>query len=216
MAQGGAQRRACRYLGLCRASVRYTPQAPDPLNQLIRDELRKLSDRHRRYGTPRMTNLLRRQGYTVNHKRVERLWRLDGLPLRRRRKKKRRLPDAQPRPRPATRPNEVWCYDFLFDRTEYGQKLKILTVLDEYTRECLEVRVEKRMDSRHVMETLDELMRSVAFRNTPVRTMPVSSSQSAYETGCRIEAPNRSLLSLAAPGRTALLRASMPASGTNV
>jgi transposase InsO family protein len=121
-----------------------------------------------------MTNLLRRQGYTVNHKRVERLWRLDGLPLRRRRKRKRRLPDAQARPRPATCPNEVWCYDFLFDRTEYGQKLKILTVLDEYTRECLEVRVEKRMDSRHVMETLDELMQE---RGVPTYTRSDNGSE---------------------------------------
>jgi hypothetical protein len=52
----------------------------------------------------------------------------------------------------------VWCYDFIHDRTELGQKLKMLTVLDEHTRECMEIRVERRMDSRHVMETLDELM----------------------------------------------------------
>ena len=62
------------------------------------------------------------------------------------------------RPRPATKPNEVWSFDFVHHRTEYGEKLKMLTVLDEYTRECLEIRVEKRMDSNGVMETLDELM----------------------------------------------------------
>ena len=59
----------------------------------------------------------------------------------------------------ASRPNEVWSCDFLHDRTGYGQRLKILTVVDEYTRECLEIRVEKRMNSLDVMETMDELIR---------------------------------------------------------
>ena len=178
VAQRITERSACEYLGLCRGTVRYVPKEPDRLNDLIRDELKKLSTRHRRYGTPRMTNLLRRRGYRVNHKRVERLWRLDGLPLPRRRRKRRRGPLLQQRPRPATKPNEVWCYDFLFDRTEYGQKLKILTVMDEYTRECLEVRVEKRMDSRHVMETLDELMRE---RGVPIYTRSDNGSEFVAE-----------------------------------
>ena len=110
-----------------------------------------------------MTELVRRRGHRVNHKRIERLWKLEGLPVprKRRRKWKTMAPDRLIR---ATKRNEVWSYDFLHDRTEYGQKLKVLTVLDEHTRECLEIRVEKRMDSRHVMETLDELMTE---RGTP-------------------------------------------------
>lgn len=63
-----------------------------------------------------------------------------------------------PRLLEATQPNEVWCFDFLHDCTESRQKLQLLTVLDEYTRECLEIRVEKQMNSRTVLETLDELM----------------------------------------------------------
>ena len=90
-----------------------------------------------------MTALIRRQGLPVNHKRIERIWRQEALsvPLRKRRRK-RRSPSLE-RPREATRPNEVWSYDFVSDLTEYGQKLKMLTVVDEFTRECLEIQVEK-------------------------------------------------------------------------
>ena len=153
-----AQRRACRHVGVCRGTLRYPKRPEDPVNLLIRGELKRLSERHRRYGTPRMTELIRRQGYCVNHKRIERLWKLEGLPLPRKRPRKRRGGCVSSSHARATRSNEVWSYDFIHDRTEYGQKLKMLTVLDEHTRECLEIRVEKRMDSRHVMETLDELM----------------------------------------------------------
>jgi transposase InsO family protein len=159
-----SERRACGHAGVCRATVRYEGRAEDSVNVLIREELRRLSERYRCYGTPRMTELVRRQGYRVNHKRVERLWKLEGLPLPRRRSRKRRRSSGPGLVLRAVRPNEVWSYDFIHDRTQYGQKLKMLTVLDECTRECLEIRVDKRMDSRHVMETLEEL---IAERGIP-------------------------------------------------
>jgi putative transposase len=112
--KGLSQRRACHHLGVARSSVRYDPQPDQPVKTLIRQELKRLSPRHRRYG--------------------------------------------RPRPLEATRPNEVWCFDLVHDRTESGQKLKLLSVLDEYTPEWLEIRVEKQMDNRTVVETLDELM----------------------------------------------------------
>lgn len=157
-ANGMSERRACRHLGADRSSVRYDHRPEDPVNDLVREELLKLSRRHRRYGTPRMTALLRRGGLSVNHKRVERIWGEEGLPLPRRRPRKRFRGLGGARPQPATRPNEVWSYDFVHDRTVAGDKLKMLTVVDEYTRECLEIRVERQMDSRHVLETLDELI----------------------------------------------------------
>jgi putative transposase len=156
--RGMRQRRACACMGVCRGTVRHKRRPEEPLNGLIREELKRLSGRHRRYGTPRMTELIRRRGHLVNHKRIERLWKLEGLPVPRRRRRKPKKVTVTERVVRATKPNEVWSYDFLHDRTEYGQKLKMLTVLDEHTRECLEIRVEKRMDSRHVMETLDEIM----------------------------------------------------------
>jgi len=155
--KGLTERRACRCMGLCRMSIRYE-QKPEKLKgQQIREEIKQLSNRHRRYGTPRMTALLKRR-YIVNHKRVERIWREEGLPLPRKRHRRRKLSPSGERLREASRPNEIWCFDFVFDRTEYGQKLKMFAVLDEYTRECLEIRVEKQMRSQDVMETLDELM----------------------------------------------------------
>lgn len=101
--------------------------------------------------------MLRRDHTLVNLKRVERIYREAGLTLPRKRKKRRRGTAAEPRPFSAGRPNEVWICDFVHDRTEYGRRLKIVTVVDEYTRECLEIRVEKRMTSLDVMETFDEL-----------------------------------------------------------
>ena len=159
-----SQRQACRCLGVPRASMGYVPKPESTVNQVIGQELQRLAVRYRRYGTPRMTALLRRAGYEVNHKRIERLWQVAGLPLPRKRPRRRRMTSAQLHAPTATRANDVWCFDFVHDRTEYGQQLKILTVLDEYTRECLEIRVEKKMDSRHVLETLDEL---IAERGIP-------------------------------------------------
>ena len=124
LGRGMSERRACRYAGVCRATVRYAIRPEDPVNVLIRGELRRLSGRYRRYGTPRMTELVRREGYRVNHKRVERLWRLEGLPLVRKRSRKRKRSYCSGRGLKATRPNEVWSYDFIHDRTEYGQRLK--------------------------------------------------------------------------------------------
>ena len=153
-----SQRKACAYLEIPRSSVRYEKGPEDPKNVRIRKELRKLSGRHRRWGSPRMTWLIQQKLGGVNHKRIERIWRQEGLLVPRKRRLRRPGATGYVRPRPATRPNEVWSFDFVHHQTEYGQKLKMLTVVDEYTRECLEIRAEKKIDSNGVMETLDEIM----------------------------------------------------------
>jgi transposase InsO family protein len=112
-----------------------------------------LAQQHRRYGYRRITALLRRGGERINHKRVWAIWKAEGLSLPRRRPRKRRAPVPN-RPTCATHRNHVWTYDFLFDRTERGQTLKLLTVRDEYTRECHAIRVGRRLDSAAVIETL--------------------------------------------------------------
>lgn len=157
-AKGMSERKACGQFEIARSTVQYQPKPEDPRNRRIREELRRLSRRRRRWGSPRMTHEIREKLFRVNHKRIERLWRLEGLQVPRKRRRRRPGSSDYIRPRPATRPNEVWSFDFIHGRTEYGEKLKMLTVLDEYTRECLEIRVEKRMDSNGVLETLDELM----------------------------------------------------------
>ena len=152
------ERRACNVLGVSRSTFRYETKPEDPLNQMIRDEIARLAERHRRFGSPRMVWMLERQGIDVNHKRVERLYNEAGLQLPRRKPRKKRVPMNWKRPHPALGSNEVWTMDFVHDLTWFGGKLKFLTVLDEGCRECLEIRAEKRMRSRDVLETLDELM----------------------------------------------------------
>lgn len=156
--KGLSERRACLALVISRSSARYRPRPMDEVERLVRHEMVQLARRHRRYGTPRLTALLRRNGLRVNHKRVERLYRLHGLTLPRKRPRKKYKPVGEERPREATARNEVWSYDFVHDQTEYGEKLKLLVIVDEHTRECLEIRVEKRIASLQVLETLDELI----------------------------------------------------------
>ena len=122
MDRGLSERKACVYMSLSRATFRYEAQPEDPLNELIREELRQLSRRHPRFGTPRMTALLQRQGYPVNHKRVERRWQEECLQLPRPRKRRHRGTVLSSRPVAAMRPNHVWSCDFLWDRTESGQR----------------------------------------------------------------------------------------------
>ena len=86
--QGLSQGRACSSLGISRSKLRYRPKPEPPVNMVIRQELHRLAARHRRYGTPRMTALVRREGYWVNHKRLERLCKLEGVPLSRKRPRK--------------------------------------------------------------------------------------------------------------------------------
>lgn len=153
-----SERQACRHLKADRSMVRYSRRPEDPVNGLIRQELRRLSTKHKRYGTPRMTALLRRGGWAVNHKRVERIWTEEGLPVPRKRPRRWARGACGALRQAASKSNDVWSYDFVHDRTVTGNQLKMLTVVDEFTRECLEIRVEKRMDHRHVLETLDELI----------------------------------------------------------
>ncbi len=112
-----------------------------------------------RYGYRRVTALLRHEGWLVNHKRVERLWRQEGLKVPTKQPKRARLWLADGscvRKRPAY-PNHVWSYDFVMDRTKDGRPLKLLTVLDEYMRESLAIEVQRRLTSQHVQEVLGEL-----------------------------------------------------------
>jgi putative transposase len=142
--------------GLERSSYRYQRQGEAGRQQLTATVL-ALAGQHRRYGYRRIGALLRRAGEPVNHKRVWAIWREQRLSLPRRRPRRRRGTPVSERPTTATRRNQVWTYDFLFDRTERGQLLKLLVVLDEYTRECHVIRVARRLDSRAVLESLTAL-----------------------------------------------------------
>ncbi len=143
---------------MSRAAVRYVRRPEDPVNVDLRKDLRKLSERHRRWGVRRAHEWVRRRGREVNHKRVGRIWREEQLQVPPRKRRRKRPGWTWERPCTAIRMNQAWGIDFMYDRTQYGRNLKILNVVDEYTRECLESRVEWKMNSRHVLETLDELV----------------------------------------------------------
>jgi transposase InsO family protein len=118
-----------------------------------------LATQYGRYGYRRITALLRAEGWRTNHKRVERLWRREGLKVPKKQPKRGRLwlnDGSCVRKRPEHR-NHVWSYDFMAERTHDGRPLKILTVVDEYTRECLAIRVERRMRSIDVLDQLADL-----------------------------------------------------------
>ena len=154
-----SQRRACRVLGQVRRTQRYTLKVADD-EAILTENIVSLASEYGRYGYRRVTALLRADGWGVNHKRVERIWRQEGLKVPARQPKRRRLwlnDGSCIRLRPEHR-NHVWAYDFVFDRTREGRLLKFLTVVDEFTRECLTIEVARRQTSRDVLRTLAKLM----------------------------------------------------------
>jgi len=127
-------------VGVSRSLLRYVARKRSDEAILIR-RIHELAIRHGRYGCRRIAVLLGREGWKVNKKRVHRIWKSEGLGLPRRRPKKRRMGPAGEIVNKAEYPDHVWSYDFLEDRTERGGKLRILAIIDEFTRECLAIRI---------------------------------------------------------------------------
>ena len=118
-----------------------------------------LATEYGRYGYRRVTALLHRQGWQVNHKRVERIWRREGLKVPQKQPKRARLwlNDGSCIRLRATHPNHVWSYDFVMDRTHNGKAYRMLTVIDEYTHECLAIKTKRQLNSTDVLECLNDL-----------------------------------------------------------
>ncbi len=133
-----SQRRACVVVGIPRSLVRYIARQRRDEAALIK-QIHTLAIRHSRYGYRRISVLLRRGGWQVNRKRVYRIWKSEGLSLPLRRPRRRRVGPVGEIVNKGGYPNHVWSYDFAEDRTERGGKLRILAIIDEYTRECLAV-----------------------------------------------------------------------------
>ena len=134
----GSAARACRAIDLARSSF-YRPCRHSLTSRRVHRQVLKLSQAHPRYGYRRITALLRRDGLTINPKRVQRLRRLEGMQVRKRQRRMRRLGPQQSERLRATGPRQVWSWDFVEDQTENGTRFRILTLLDEYTRQCLAV-----------------------------------------------------------------------------
>ncbi len=136
----GRKAQACRALGLARSAA-YRLPCERVESRRLRKEIVALSRQHPRYGYRRITALLRREGWIVNPKRVQRVRRQEGFKVSKRQRKMRRLGQSTAVRQRATRPNQVWSWDFVEDQTERGSKLRMLTLIDEYTRQCLAVHV---------------------------------------------------------------------------
>ena len=153
-----SQRRACKVLRQPRSTQRYLPKVSDREAALV-ERIVELAEQYGRYGYRMITGMLRNEGWRVNHKCVERLWRQEGLKVPRHQPKRRRLwlnDGSCIRLRPQHK-NHVWSYDFMQDRTDNGRAFRILNVIDEFTRECLAIDVGRRITSDNVLERLTEL-----------------------------------------------------------
>jgi len=155
---GISQRRACRVIGQPRSTQRYNTSGKTD-EDCLRSDIIRLATKYGRYGYRRITVLLRGSGWQVNHKRVERIWRQEGLKVPKKQPKRGRLwlnDGSCVRLRPTHR-NHVWSYDFVMDRTHDGRPIKILTLIDEYSRQCLALVVDRSIKSDDVLHTLSNL-----------------------------------------------------------
>jgi putative transposase len=157
-----SQRRVCRVIGQPRSTQRYCWQQRNG-ERVFCERMRELALRHPRYGYRRIAVLLRDEGWCCNVKRVHRLWRQEGLKVQKKQAKRTRLisgdsANACYRKRPE-RINDVWSFDFCFDRTADGRPLKVFSVLDEYTRRCLLVEVQRRITGADDPRCVDEALR---------------------------------------------------------
>ncbi len=153
-----SERRACRYLGVHRSTYRY-PVKPTPPQQVqLHQRIVALSWQYPRYGYRRIRALLAWEGWSVSRKQVQRIRRKEGLKVRPKPPRIPRQGVSTGLPTQATHRNHVWTWNFIFDRTDKGSTLKMLTMLDEYTRQCLAIRVERQIRSEQVLATLWQAM----------------------------------------------------------
>ncbi len=155
---GVSERRACRILGQARSTQQYRAKVAEGEAALVQ-RMTQLATQYGRYGYRRITAMLQREGWRVNHKRIERLWRREALKVPRKQPKRGRLwlnDGSCVRLRPERR-DHVWAYDFVHERTHDGKALRLLTIVDEHTRECLAIDVARRLNSENVLERLAEL-----------------------------------------------------------
>ncbi len=156
-----SERRACKAIGQARSTQRYMGEKVDR-DRVLAERMMVLCRENPRYGYRRVWALLRREGWAANKKRVHRLWREEGLKVPNKQRKRRRpllegTSENGCARRRAEHKDHVWSYDFVMDRTEDGRRLKMMPVVDEYTRECLAIEVERSITAEDVIATLARL-----------------------------------------------------------
>ncbi len=186
---GVSERRACRVVGIGRSSVRYRPTGR-PDEAALRQRLRELAGERKRFGYRRLHVLLGREGVAVNHKRVERLYRDEGLAVRRRARKRLATVERVPLLLP-TGPNEQWSLDFISDALSWGRRIRMLAVVDTVTREALAIEVDTSLPGERVVRVLERLVRergaprAIVLDNGPELTGRAL-DQWAYERGVQL------------------------------
>jgi transposase InsO family protein len=160
-----SERRACQVTGQPRTSQRYQAKPRDDERALVKRML-KLVRQRPRFGYRRIAALLRKEFWRASATRIYRLWRREGLKVPQKKRKRRRLGKSENgcHRRRAEHKDHVWCWDFVFDHATSGSTLKWLSIVDEYTRECLSLRVDRSITSEDVIDTLAELF---AMRGVP-------------------------------------------------
>jgi putative transposase len=161
---GVSERRACKVTGQHRSTQRCRPRPPRPEEAKLRRRLRQIAKTHPRWGWRMAHRLLRREGWTINKKRTQRLWRQEGLRRPPTCKKRRRLGPTRAERLFALRPNHVWAIDFQFDETADYRRLKLTNIVDEFTREALAMEVNRSMTADELVGVIERL---VAERGVP-------------------------------------------------
>lgn len=162
-----SQRRACRVLGACRATMQYRRRVK-PDEPALRSRLRELAMLRGGFGSPRLTDLMRREYPTLNHKRIERLYMLEGLQVQYRRRKRRKcLPAPKPIAVPS-RPMERWSMDFVSDAFASGRRFRVLTIVDDFDRSCPRLEAGISLTGKHVVEVLELLRETIGLPRTIV------------------------------------------------
>jgi transposase InsO family protein len=146
---------ACRLVNISRTAASYTSGRAEEERELV-EHIKEMAYGHRRYGYRRIVDLLEQEGQKINHKRVYRLWKINGLSLKRRPRRKK-IAVIKGEMKRAQYPNQVWSYDFMDDVTERGRQIRILNVIDEFSRECLAIKTGSSITSQQVIEVLDYL-----------------------------------------------------------
>jgi putative transposase len=198
---GVSQRWACQLVGQYRSTQRHRPTEPDR-DRALREQLRQFSRAHPRWGYRRAHAQLLQQGWRVNRKAIQRLWREEGLRVPVRRRKRQRLGTSTcPADRlAAEHPDHVWALDYQFDQTLDGRILKLLNVVDEHTREALTITVDRRLDADATVAVLDRL---VAERQTAPRFLRCDNgpelTANALRDWCRFNRAGTSYIELGSP-----------------
>ena len=197
-----SERRACQITGQHRSTQRHDRRRGGDRDDALRERLRKLSRSTRAGATGSPGAAVREEGWAVNRKKIQRLWREEGLRVPQRKRKRQRLGDSTvPANRlRAERPNHVWAMDFQFDTTTDGRTLKLLHVVDEHTREALAIRVARSIDADHAVSVLDQIVRErgtapelVRMDNGPEMTA------NALRDWCRLGGAGRSFIEPGSP-----------------